>query len=694
MSRTSWEVDQSGGKVIKPAREPTAQTAESGIALGGAWVEQVARLGRLLAGQVELDALLERAVELFGELVAADTTAVVTVEGNRAQLRAHRGLSGKALRGWPRPLSTIEQWQLGWPEAGRDAAESSPMCPVSAEAQLNARPSPSPGPATATIAPNSPTTLQVPVYRDGTLIALLFASRGWHRPFPAGSARLAAIFADYLSVAMVNAELYRTLQQRATHDPLTGLANRILVSQHLDQVLAEGRPGPVGLLFCDLDRFKAVNDLLGHEAGDELLQQVAGELRRCVRPDDLLARFGGDEFLIVLSGVRNLAEVAEVGARVARALDREYTLGGRQRVRVSASIGGVLGVPGRSNASLMLRHADAALYAAKDRGLGQVEVFDEAASYRSLHRLDLRAEVGHAIECDQLRVYYQPVARVEDDHVVAFEAKLHWHHPRHGRVPADVLVPLAEDTGWIEAIGTWLLERACRQLAVWQAQPGGRQLAISVDISADQLNRPGAVNRLLRVIEAAGVAPASVWLEISPHHFRSDELLAQASQLHEAGVRFVLDGFGTAYSNLRFLRWFPFGVLKIDLASVSEVACWVQDPSLVKAILAIADSLHLTAIGDGVRPGHEYATLRELGCELAQGQLPEVTAEQATELLRSAAHREPPAGPAADPRRRQSSRPSRWPRPVAGARAPGQETLPAPTRALRSAIRAGETATE
>lgn len=662
--------------MIKPALESTTVD----LADSGAWVERLARLGHLLAGQLEPEPLLDRAAELFGELFEADATAVATVEGDRARLRAYRGLTGPVESARPRtgPVESgrsrngpVESGRPGTEAAGErvptDAATGEP--PLAGESPLFGPtvgerffPGPAAGrrpipdavtgewPVTDTAAGEPVdalsrwweertgaslelrTALRVPVRRDGRLTAVLLAARSW--PFPPEAARFAAIFADYLSVAMVNAELYRTLQLRATHDPLTGLANRVLVSQRLDRVLAPGRPGLVGLLFCDLDRFKAVNDLLGHEAGDELLQQVADQLRACVRPGDLLARFGGDEFLVVLDQVRSLSDVAEVGARVARALDREFLLRGTERVKVSASVGGVLGVPGKTNSSLMLRHADAALYAAKDRGLGQVEVFDDAASHRSLDRLDLRAEVGHAIERDQLQVLYQPIIDLAGDRVVAFEAQLRWHHPRHGWVPAEVLVPLAEDTGQLEAIGDWLLDRACRQLAAWRELPGVGDLAVSVDVAADQLNQPGAAARLLRVIRAAGLPPASVWLEVTQHRFRGEELFTQADRLRAAGVRFVLDGFGTAYSNLRFLRVFPVQVLKIDLASVSEVACWLTDPTLVKAILAIAGSLRLTAIGNGLRPGREYEALRDLGCQLGQGPLPPMTARQATAHLR------------------------------------------------------------
>src|SRR5690606_29303353 len=286
------------------------------------------------------------------------------------------------LAGWPRPVGPVD-----------------PERPV-----VRQRPYLTSRPTAGTLASGRrpDLVLEVPVGRDGELRAVLFATRERRRPFAEDAPEVAAIFANYLAVAMVNAELYRTLRTRATQDPLTGLANRAVVRQHLENLLtsvpAAGFPGPhVGVLFCDLDRFKAVNDLYGHEAGDELLQQVARRLQASLRPSDLLARFGGDEFVVVLDGVRDLSEVAEVGRRLSRELAGAVVVRG-ERIPSSASIGGVLGTPGESSATALLRDADAAMYAAKERGLGQVEVFDQAASSRALDRLDLRSELARALE--------------------------------------------------------------------------------------------------------------------------------------------------------------------------------------------------------------------------------------------------------------------------------------------------------
>lgn len=584
-------------------------------------IEQLARYGHRLAGQLDLDPLLDEAVVLLKRLTDADQAWVVSVEGERARLRAHRGLSGPDLLGWPRPIGPV--------------AKRHPM--------VLPRPYTATGGTAGTLAAQVPgTVLQVPVLRDGKLSAVLFAARDRPRPFPRDAPEITAIFANYLAVAMVNAELYRTLHARATHDPLTGLANRTLVSQHLNAALDGAEPDRVGVLFCDLDRFKAVNDLLGHEAGDELLQQVADRLRTCVRPADLPSRFGGDEFVVVLSGVRGLPEVAEVGRRLARELDHEFVVRG-QRVQVSVSIGGVLGTPGHSTASAMLRDADAAMYAAKERGLGQVEVFDDVASHLARDRLDLRSELVHALDRDQLHLRYQPIVRLDTGQVVAFEALLRWDHPRHGAVPPDVFVPLAEDTGAMIAIGRWVLEQACRQLATWREQPAAGEVAMSVNLSAGQLRHEQLVEETLACVAGAGLKPGDVWLEVTEHGYLHQDVTATADALRSAGFRFALDDFGTAYSSLSYLRRFPVQILKIDRSFVGGVTSRETDQNIVRAIVAIAGSLGLTAVAEGIETDQQRDELRQLGCRVGQGHLlaPPLLPAEATRFLR----RQPAAAP-------------------------------------------------
>jgi diguanylate cyclase (GGDEF)-like protein/PAS domain S-box-containing protein len=428
--------------------------------------------------------------------------------------------------------------------------------------------------------------------------------------------------------------LEEELRRRATHDPLTELANRSLTAERLEAALADPDPSHVGLLFCDLDKFKEVNDRLGHEAGDELLTHVADRLRGCVRRDDLLARFGGDEFVVVLDGVADLAGVREIGDRVVQALEAPFMLRG-ERVDISVSVGGVLGVRGQAGATAMLRDADAAMYAAKNAGRGRVEVFDDDASHRSLDRLELRSELTQALARGELSLRYQPIVELGSGQVTGFEALCRWRHPRRGMVPPDVFIPLAEETGAIIGIGEWVLGQACRQLAEWQREPGGDRLRISVNLSATQLHQPDAAARTLEVIQGAGVRPGDVWLEITEHSSIRTDVTEFATALRAAGVHFALDDFGISYSNLSHLKRLPVEILKIDRSFVAGLTAKDADRGIVRAVLAIADSLGLSVVAEGIETAEQRIELMALGCHQGQGYLfsRPVPADEARALL-------------------------------------------------------------
>lgn len=590
----------------------------------GSAIEQLAQAVPRLAPHLDLQSLLTDAVRLLRRLIGTDAAWIVAIRGSTAVLSAHSGLAEAEVRTWPRPIEQVPNWSAL--TAGTPFVEAAGVDPDS---------------ATATDGPRRTrrTELCVPVVRNGRPVALLNTSVDRARSFGKTAIEVATILANYLAVAMNNADLYRALAARehelrrqATHDPLTALANRTFASQRIEEALATSPTGMVGLLFCDLDEFKAINDRLGHEAGDELLQQVARRLRRATRLGDLLARFGGDEFVFVAAGVRELGDIQDLGRRIQLALADSFLLRG-ERVHVSASIGGVLGRGGQATPSAMLRDADAAMYAAKRHGPGRIEVFDDAASHRSVDQLDLRSELPEALARDQLRVIYQPVWELMTDTIVGFEALVRWHHPQRGSIDPEVFIPMAEETGVISRIGAWVLEQACRQHASWRRQVPDRRLSIAVNVSAVQLAMREV--DLLGVIRATGVDPDDVWLEVTERVHASEELSEPVAALRKGGVHFALDDFGMSYSSLTYLQRFPVEELKIDRSFVAGMTESATAMGIVRAILAVAESLSLDVVAEGIETPAQLHALLDLGCRQGQGYLlaRPLPPEQCTELL-------------------------------------------------------------
>jgi diguanylate cyclase (GGDEF)-like protein len=572
-------------------------------------IERLAQSGHLLAAHRDIDSLLDMAAELMQRLTMSDDAWILTVADQVVHRRAHYGPADvgsvesqpvSALRAWPSALRGEP-----WSETAVSWAGSTPR-----------------------------TALCIPVLADGEPVALLYATRDGSRPFGANVVEIATIFGSYFGAAMENARLYHELRRQATRDPLTGLANREVAGQRLDAALTSGPNHLVGLLFCDLDGFKAVNDRLGHEAGDALLTQVARRLQDGLRTRDLLARFGGDEFVVVLSEIQSQTDLIDVGRRLIESLQRPFLLGD-ERVAVSASIGGVLGARGETSASTMLRDADAAMYVAKARGPGGIEVFDEAASHRSLDRLSIRSELLRALDRNEFEVVYQPIVDLETLRPVGFEALLRWTHPQRGRISPDVFIPLAEETGEIVNIGNWVLEQACQQLATWQRLPGWQGLQLNVNLSASQLWQAEVADRVLALIRRVGVDPADVWLEVTERSHAGDDVTGVTKNLRAGGVHFALDDFGSSYSNLAYLKQFPAECLKIDGSFIPGVAHDGTDRSIVLAIMAIARSLDLTVVAEGIERPEERDALLELGCRLGQGYLfaPALSELDASRLL-------------------------------------------------------------
>ncbi|MEW6471799.1 MAG: EAL domain-containing protein [Actinomycetota bacterium] len=412
------------------------------------------------------------------------------------------------------------------------------------------------------------------------------------------------------------------LAHQALHDALTGLPNRLLVAQRLDQALERSARGgaAVSVLFVDLDRFKLINDSRGHAAGDELLVTVAERLRRVVRAEDVVARFGGDEFVIVVC--EDDAEALEASSMAERILEvlRQPVLVEGQEVFLSASVG-IAVADGACSPNSLLRDADAAMYRAKEKGRDRCEFFDATMRTEATELLAMQSALHRAIERDELRVFYQPVVDLRSGVVAGVEALLRWDSPQHGLVSPASFIPLAEETGLIGPIGAWVLDQSTAQLARWRQRSWGRSLTVSVNLSARQLRRRELVPVLLSSLLGSGIDPAALCLELTETTFMEDadnhrEALAGIKGL---GLELAIDDFGTGYSSLTYLKRFPVSVLKIDHSFVRGLGEDDADTAIVKSVIDLAHALGLVVVAEGVETDNQVAHLRRLGCDLAQG---------------------------------------------------------------------------
>ena len=412
------------------------------------------------------------------------------------------------------------------------------------------------------------------------------------------------------------------LAHQAFHDPVTELANRALFADRVQHsIRRSSRGGPsIGVVFIDLDDFKTVNDSLGHAAGDTVLQEVARRLLDTVRPADTVARFGGDEFAVLLDEVMDSAEAANIAGRILSALELQYDIGGKL-VYPRASLGICLagGGFGSADAEELLRNADVAMYMAKRERKGSYRVFEPAMHERVVERLELQAELQRALELDQLELHYQPVVRLEEGADYGVEALIRWIHPTRGAIQPPHFIPLAEETDLVIPIGRWVLDEACRQgVRLHERFPLIPPLTISVNLSAKQLQSETIVDDVRAALERSGLPPSALVLEITETAMMSDTDLAvrRLRELKSIGVLLAMDDFGTGYSSLSYLSRFPVDVIKMDRSFLSSEH---EDSNLAAAIIGLGKSLKLQVVAEGIERPEQIASLRALGCELGQG---------------------------------------------------------------------------
>jgi diguanylate cyclase (GGDEF)-like protein/PAS domain S-box-containing protein len=465
-------------------------------------------------------------------------------------------------------------------------------------------------------------TMVVAVKGREAVIGTLVVSADHPNAFTADDLHFLQAIANVLSDALERRRTDEAFRFQALHDRVTGLPNRALFLDRLAHALSLGRRRrrDLAVLFLDLDHFKLINDTLGHAAGDDLLQQVAPRLRGAVRPADTVARFGGDEFVLLCEDVDEV-QAAEIAKRVLAAFAAPFVLEGQDHF-LTTSVGVALtGRPG-TTADALVRDADAAMYRAKDRGRGRYEIFDEDMRHRALARLRLEAELRRAIDRDELELRYQPVIALRTGMVVGVEALVRWNHPERGLLGAPAFIPIAEETGLMVPITRWVLHRALEQVVRWRAEhPELRPVTVGVNVSSADVARPDFEEVVLAALAASGASPDWLSLEITESALvdPSEGTIDTLRRLKEMGCMITLDDFGTGYSSLSHLESFPANTLKIDRTFVARLQDGIENAPVARAIVGLGAALGLLVVAEGVETAEQEDGLLELGCRIVQG---------------------------------------------------------------------------
>ncbi len=415
----------------------------------------------------------------------------------------------------------------------------------------------------------------------------------------------------------------RQMNYLAHHDPLTGLANRLLCKDRLEHAIAKARRGnnQVALLFLDLDRFKSINDSLGHDLGDELLRVVAERLSQWCRLSDTVARLGGDEFVILLEEIDNSAQVATLAKKILAELAQPIRLNGHA-LYVTASIGISIYPNDGDRVEKLMKCADSAMYRAKELGRNNSQFYTPDMNAHAQEMLILEHGLRKALEQDQLRLYYQPQFALQSGKLVGFEALLRWQHPQLGMLPPERLIALAEETGLIEPVGKWVLETACAQQLAWQQQ-GYPAVSMAVNISARQFRNTDLPRQVAETLEKTGMPAVQLQLELTESMIlgNTESAIQTMQALHDMGVRLSIDDFGTGYSSLAYLKRFPIQGLKIAQTFIQDILQDPNDAAITESIIALAESLGLEVIAEGIELPGQFELLAAKGCHLGQGKL-------------------------------------------------------------------------
>ncbi|MBS1844229.1 MAG: EAL domain-containing protein [Actinobacteria bacterium] len=592
------------------------KTAEVDLQRSMAQQAVVARLGERALKNGDPEALMRDAVNLIGELDGVEFACIWEVgrDGRRLNLRA--GLDDSGLASGRRVSAGRESHagaalDSGIPIIVEDWEEESRFTMPPAVRVLGAA-----------------SSLAVLIEGKDRPFGVLDVHSPEQRRFGPKDVPFLEAAANVLADAFERHAADRALRHRVHHDALTGLPNRLSFVDSLDDALgrASVSGSPVGILFLDLDHFKLINDSLGHHAGDALLRAVGPRLRAHLRPGDIVSRFGGDEFGILIDRLADDAEAVAIAERVAAAFAQPFSMQGVDHF-VNASIGIAVArlASGQStNAELLIRDADAAMYRAKESGRNRSVLFDADMRATAARRLETERELRGAIDRDELELRYQPIVNLRSGEVTGLEALVRWRHPERGLLePAD-FVSIAEDSGLIGPIGRWVQERAARQVLEWhELRPDDRPLDVAVNLSARQVAHRDLAPSVAEVLARTGLDPQHLRLEITETMLvdESASALASLEELNELGVRLVLDDFGTGYSSLAYLNRYPFHALKIDRSFVDTLGVEQEGTAIVEAVIGMARALSLDVIAEGIENDAQLAELRRLECDYGQGHL-------------------------------------------------------------------------
>jgi diguanylate cyclase (GGDEF)-like protein len=406
----------------------------------------------------------------------------------------------------------------------------------------------------------------------------------------------------------------------AEHDPLTGLPNRVLFLDRLQQALAMARRQHTqfALMFLDLDRFKAINDTYGHQAGDAVLKEVAARLTRCVRGVDTVSRLGGDEFVVLLAGIGGADQAAHVAGAVMAAVAKPVRVGG-QEISLSVSIGIAIGPADGADADTLIKHADIAMYHAKQSGRNAFQFFSEEMNAHVVERVQMENRLRQAIDNGEFVLEYQPEVDIGSGRTIGAEALIRWRHPERGLLLPHEFIPIAEESGLIVPIGEWVLREACRQGRAWR--DAGFPVVVGVNLSNVQFIHDNLLQYVDAALESSGLAPQFLDLEITERVIMNGDAhtLDTVNALRARGIRLTIDDFGTGYSSLSFLRRFPLSKLKIDRSFVDDIMRDPADAEMISAIIAVARSLKLRVSAEGVETAEQLQYLQQHGCDEYQG---------------------------------------------------------------------------